>query len=322
MASQLYRAPEKGARQQALINDQQVELHKAAAAHYLRTDHDGLVQGQVDHTLLVGHRVRTSPEELEALKLEFGTEQLQLEKCPVCQRAVSHGEFGVDHIMFYAAGDGDKKTRKVRSTPRIWCSPCAKAHAKRHRKPYLRSRAEESLRDAWRGFVVKVRADQGQDVEGAPARAAPGNEATAKLWAWLGKVLVSKDFCVFAKARFRVTDVVCSGDVDLEKRSFEVLMHITYKAFTTLVTGEEIACAGASVVGVRFCDDTVTTAIKAGSARLGGAVDATLTDRALQKTDLVGKIWTKKAAPKLVVGRLGDLRAKARKLVGGSSAGK
>jgi hypothetical protein len=102
MATQLLRAPEKGARQQELIDDQQLELRTQMAAHYLQTDHDTdggrLIQGQVDHTLLVGHRVRTSTEELEKLRLEFGTDQLQLEKCPVCQRSVTHGEFGVDHV--------------------------------------------------------------------------------------------------------------------------------------------------------------------------------------------------------------------------------
>ena len=102
MASQLLRAPEKGARQQELIDEQQLELRTQMAAHYLQTDHDTdggrLIQGQVDHTLLVGHRVRTSTEELEKLRVEFGTDQLQLEKCPVCQRTVTHGEFGVDHV--------------------------------------------------------------------------------------------------------------------------------------------------------------------------------------------------------------------------------
>ena len=102
MATQLLRAPEKGARQQAMTDDQQLELRTQMAAHYLQTDHDTdggrLIQGQVDHTLLVGHRVRTSTEELEKLRAEFGTDQLQLEKCPVCQRTVTHGEFGVDHV--------------------------------------------------------------------------------------------------------------------------------------------------------------------------------------------------------------------------------
>ena len=90
MATQLLRAPEKGTKQQSLVDDQQLELRTQMAAHYLQTDHDTdggrLIQGQVDHTLLVGHRVRTSTEELEKLRAEFGTDQLQLEKCPVCQR--------------------------------------------------------------------------------------------------------------------------------------------------------------------------------------------------------------------------------------------
>merc|ERR1711977_581647 len=114
------------------------------------------------------------------------------------------GEFGVDHIMFYLEGDEERETRKVRSTPRIWCGPCAKAHAKRNKKPYLRSRTEESL------------------------------------WAWLSKVLVAKDFVEVAKARFRVSNVQCRGDVDLENRCFAVDMTVTYECSTKLVTGEEV----------------------------------------------------------------------------------
>ena len=72
MATQLLRAPEKGTKQQSLVDDQQLELRTQMAAHYLQTDHDTdggrLIQGQVDHTLLVGHRVRTSTEELEKLR--------------------------------------------------------------------------------------------------------------------------------------------------------------------------------------------------------------------------------------------------------------
>ena len=89
----------------------------------------------------------------------------------------------------------------MRSTPRIWCGPCAKAHAKRNKKPYLRSRNEETLREAWQGFVSKVREGQGQDLDGETLVEEPGNEQTAKLWAWLSKVLVAKDFVEVA-ARF------------------------------------------------------------------------------------------------------------------------
>ena len=159
MATQLLRAPEKGTKQQSLVDDQQLELRTQMAAHYLQTDHDTdggrLIQGQVDHTLLVGHRVRTSTGRAREARAEFGTDQLQLEKCPVCQRTVTHGEFGVDHIMFYLEGDEERETRKVRSTPRIWCGPCAKAHAKRNKKPYLRSRTEESPRAPGRASFRK-----------------------------------------------------------------------------------------------------------------------------------------------------------------------
>ena len=90
MASQLLRAPEKGARQQSLVDEQALELRTQMAAHYLQTDHDTdggrLIQGQVDHTLLVGHRVRTSTEELE--KLRAGPpRQERIPLSPLAQRA-------------------------------------------------------------------------------------------------------------------------------------------------------------------------------------------------------------------------------------------
>ena len=101
----------------------------------------------------------------------------------------------------------------------------------------------------------------------------PGNEQTAKLWAWLSKVLVAKDFVEVAKARFRVTEVQCSGDVDLENRCFAIDMTITYECITNLVTGEEV-----QVSGVRWWwslkDEDVSTQIKpGGSAQLTGYDD-------------------------------------------------
>ena len=219
--------------------------------------------------------------------------------------------------MFYLEGDEERETRKVRSTPRIWCGPCAKAHAKRNKKPYLRSRNEETLREAWQGFVSKVREGQGQDVDGEALVAEPGNDTTKKLWAWLGKVLISKDFVEVAKARFRVIGVQCSGDVDLENRCFAVDMTVTYECVTKLVTGEEVQCVGSSVVVVALKDEDVSTQIKpGGSAQLTGYDDPSLVERATQKVELAARIWAKKAVPKLVVGRLGDLKAKALKLVG------
>jgi len=78
--------------------------------------------------LLVGHRVKSSDEELKKLAGEFGQSDgdvvRHLGTCPVCQRSVTHGEFGVDHIMYYLEGDEEKAPRKVRSLPRLWCTPC------------------------------------------------------------------------------------------------------------------------------------------------------------------------------------------------------
>ena len=105
----------------------------------------------------------------------------------------------------------------------------------------------------------------------------PGNEQTAKPWAWLSKVLVAKDFVEVAKARFRVTEVRCSGDVDLENRCFAIDMTITYECITQLATGEEVKCEGSSVVVVALKDEDVSTQIKpGGSAQLTGYDDPSL----------------------------------------------
>ena len=118
MATLAMRAPEKGHRQAAAATDENVDLRTAAAAHYLSTDHETeagrLVQGQVDHALLVGHRVRSSPEEILALEREFANEAAgacQLGVCPACQRGVSHGEFGVDHIAYVRRADASLMNR-------------------------------------------------------------------------------------------------------------------------------------------------------------------------------------------------------------------
>ena len=53
-----------------------------------------------------------------------------------------------------------------------------------------------------------------------------------------------------------------------------------------------------------------------GACLLKADPGAELVDRSMQKAELVAKIWAKKALSKLVVSRLGDLRAKALKLMG------
>ena len=118
------------------------------------------------------------------------------------------------------------KTHRSRASSRR-CAPCAKAYAKRQKRPYLRSREEESLRDAWRGFVRGVRDDDANDFEDEALRVEPGNDQTAKLWAWLSQVLVSKELVEVAKARFRVTSVAPKGDLDLQSKSFSIELAVT-----------------------------------------------------------------------------------------------
>ena len=127
------------------------------------------MQGQVDHTLMIGHRVAAAESDFAEMAARFRDEGFgaehatgleQLAKCPACSRALTHGDFGVDHIMYYLDGDDEKKPAKVRSIPRIWCTPCAQRRAKHMRRPYVKSRQVAAWRDEREDFVASVERDQ------------------------------------------------------------------------------------------------------------------------------------------------------------------
>lgn len=333
-----YRDPVKGGRQGAAPSAAALDLQTMAVAHYANTDHDSaagrLIQGQVDHTLVIGKRCHTTPEELAAMERDFcnapdalGDTLFQLGTCPVCQRKVSHGEFGVDHLMYYLEGDVDRKPQKVRSLPRIWCTPCAKQRAKRQRRPYARSRDDVSFNDAWAAFVKQVRAEQGGGgaaAEAAPAAAAPeavpANEPTRRLWAWLAKTLPTATFHKEGKIAFKVLDAapLAGSDVDLENKRFEITLRVAYEATTALVSGEAVEARGASVVSLALATGAaaVATAVVANErCTLTNEPDAAVLERCMLKTDLIAKVWAKKGVPRFVFNKLGDLKPHADKLM-------
>lgn len=329
----------KGGKQRSAPAEEQLDLQRMAVAHYANTDHDTaagrLIQGQVDHTLMIGKRVHASKEELaEMEKMFVETDVLsdstlfQLSTCPVCQRSVSHGEFGVDHIMYYLEGDEEKVPRKIRSLPRIWCTPCAKHRAKHQKKPYLKSREDTSFKDEWAAFVAEIRKEQGQTVDGDPATpppAEPANEPTRKLWAWLAKTLVGKSPTKEGKMNFAVVGVepLPGSDLDLENKSFSILLKVSYDATTKLVSGETVDAFGTSVVKLALAgpDADVDYAVhSSGSCKLKSIPDAEVLERCQLKTDLIGKVWVKKGVNKLLYSKLADLKPHALRLMASGSS--
>jgi hypothetical protein len=262
-----------------------LDLRAMAAAQYANTDHDTdygrLIQGQVDHTLFPGRRVRTTAADLETMAADFRenfggvaeTTRFLLGTCPACQRDVTHGDFGVDHIFYYLEGDEDKKPVKVRSIPRIWRGPCAEKRAKQMRKPRVKSRTEKALADEWTSFVNDVNREQGHAVvEEEEAAATPANAATASLWAWLAEALVGAAGAE-GKVSFEVTrvDPLAGSDVDARRGAFAVRLRVSYRATTALVTGEPVDAAGSSVVSLSLEPGGAAVAM---ATEPGGAVRA------------------------------------------------
>ena len=151
--------------------EQLVETYRAAAARYSGTDHDSaagrLVQGQVDHTLMIGHRVAAAEGDFAEMAARFRAEGFgaehatgleQLDKCPACSRALTHGDFGVDHIMYYLDGDDEKK-------PAGSADPAHLVHARSAARSTCGGRTSRAARvaawrDEWEDFVRSVERDQ------------------------------------------------------------------------------------------------------------------------------------------------------------------
>lgn len=324
----------KGVVQAAPMSEAELTLKQMAVAHYANTDHDclagRLIQGQVDHSIKIGTRCYSTPEEIKEMERKFAAEApdgntlFQLGTCPICQRRVSHGEFGIDNIMFYLEGDPDKKPAKIRSLPRIWCTPCAKQYAKKRRQPYIKTKEDAKFSDVWDETVEEIRISQG----GAPApvvaavaaAAVPANEPTKKLWAWLAKTLVTSSFFKEGKIEFKVVgaEALPGSDLDLENKKFAVKLRVFYEATTALVSGEAVEARGSSVVdlGLETDGDAVSFAIDANErCTLTNKAGSLILERCMLKTDLIAKVWAKKGIPRFVFNKLADLLPHALKLM-------
>ena len=101
----------------ATLTSDQTKLLQNAAAAYTNTGGNGLVQGQVDHTIQLGKRVKATVEEMKEMEENFNSSNygdvFQLDVCVVCARKITHGDFAIDHILYYREGDEEKRTAKV-----------------------------------------------------------------------------------------------------------------------------------------------------------------------------------------------------------------
>ncbi|KAH8065856.1 hypothetical protein JL722_241 [Aureococcus anophagefferens] len=312
----------KGKRQQLAPSAESLDLRAMAAAQYATTDHDTDSGRLVDHALFPGRRVRATAAELETTAADFRenfggvaeTTRFLLGTCPACQREVTHGDFGVDHIFYYLEGDEDKKPVKVRSIPRIWRGPCAERRAKQMRKPRVKSRTEKALADEWTSFVNDVNREQGHAVVEEEAAATPANAATASLWAWLAEALVGAAGAE-GKVSFEVTrvDPLPGSDADARRGAFAVRLRVSYRATTALVTGEPVDAAGSSVVSLSLEPGGAAVAMATEPAPPPRApappADGDVLDRRLRKVDLAAKVWAKKGAAAVVFARLGACEA-------------
>ena len=134
----------KGKRQQLAPSAESLDLRAMAAAQYANTDHDTdygrLIQGQVDHTLFPGRRVRTTAAELETMAADFrenfGGVTLA-DRYPRRPGEYLHGLVWQQHLLDDARRPGPG-WRPAYSAPRCGAGRGA---SRVRRRPFVRPRA-------------------------------------------------------------------------------------------------------------------------------------------------------------------------------------
>ncbi|KAJ1455550.1 hypothetical protein M885DRAFT_565119 [Pelagophyceae sp. CCMP2097] len=287
-------------------------LAQAAAAYRGDAAAAGqLVQGQVDHALVPGKRVSADADDFAFLDGLFNNgaaeKGFNLDRCPVCARPVSHGDFGVDHVVYYAEGDAAKTAVRVQSVPRIWCTPCAKQRSKAKKRPYATARETTSFCAEWAAYAAAV----GGKVP--PKRAAKARSAeTAALWAWVRKALVGQTH-VDGKFSFFVSNVDCAGEAAGTALRTALRVTVAYDVSTTLLGGEAVAASGSCAVDADIFDAGRRIA-EPGSCIFTGSPPQELQDQMLKKTDLASKVWLKKVVPILIWSPLEGLADAAKRI--------
>lgn len=244
----------------------------------------GLVQGDVDHTVQLGSRVRASPEDLATLRKDFGALEdsgsAQFDHCVLCNRHVSTGDFGLDHFMFFKQGDEQRLCALVRTVPRMWCTPCAVARSKQLRKPRLKSRQEQSFLAAWREVADKINADS----EAAANPTQPEvDESVKQSWRPFLEPLEALRF--EAKNIVLEVNTATPASDDTVQISFsgtapagDLTVECTGLSNTTLDRN------GAVVHELVYCDPVIAE----------DSIEPKEAEAFFAKTDVMAKLWTKK----------------------------
>ena len=295
---------------------------QAAAAAYTNTsttiNGTRLIQGQVDHTVQLGKRVVAHPEDMLEMKNTFkelgNGDVFQLDKCVVCARTVTHGDLGIDHILYYYEGDENRNTAKVRSIPRMWCVTCSKKRAKFLKKPYIKSRETSSWKEEFVKFANEVQENVSEQGSEESEDATPKNEKTEKAWAWIENALCNpSDQLVFEKGNYTIRLISCkpTGHCEMATGSFSFNIKVTYECKTALRDGTSVLGIGASIIRKSCTNGSNSDAVlQLGSCELNtgnSSHDPEVTEMMLKKFEVMSKLYNKKVSP-LVLERLKGLQ--------------
>ena len=287
-------------------------LMQAAAAAYTNTsailNGTRLIQGQVDHTVQLGKRVVAHPEDMLEMKdtfKQFGNgDVFQLDKCVVCARLVTHGDLGIDHILYYYEGDENRNTAKVRSITRMWCVTCTKKRAKFLKKPYLKSRETTSWKEEFINFAKEVQEKAMEQAADEAEQAKPKNAETEMAWTWIENALCNESNpLVFEKSsyRFRVVSCEPAGAYEPETGSFDFNITVTYESKTVLRNGTDVNATGTSVLRKSSADGKdADVVVKLGSCELNtgdASYEPEVTEMMLKKCEVMSKLYNKKVVP-------------------------
>lgn len=247
----------------------------------------GLIQGDVDHTVQLGCRVRTTPEDLETLRADFAALEAdgaaQFDHCVLCNRAVTTGDFGLDHFMFFKEGDEQRLCALVRTVPRIWCTPCAVGRAKQLRKPRLKSRKEHGFLAQWREVADKINEDR----EASNANPEPElDESVKAAWAPLLAPLEELRF----EAKGIVLEVTAAAPVS--ENTLRICFSGTAPAGN--VTAE---CTGLSHMLLDHDGKLSAETIFCDAVIAEDSVEPKEAEVFFAKTDMMLKLWNKKFVP-------------------------
>jgi len=167
------------------------ELEKELAALELtQAARDSFIQGgavSAEHEYLRSSNVVSSGarvELTEACRWELTAEKLgaadsdsyHIDKCVICNRDITKGDFALEHQLFKAAGSEDETVTNVRTLPRMWCFDCSIKNARKHKQSRANNLPMMTLKAKWDETKSDMHSGDGG---GAGVGAAGGSSAVA-----------------------------------------------------------------------------------------------------------------------------------------------